>query len=181
MANNPFDPQVVQIKRALKRGGLAGANQGFGSVRAPTTTSRPAPSVTQLQQLRDVDTTTAPTDGEGLSFDTASGKWVPAAPWKWRDVTPKTAEHTFALGDEGYLFTMGGNFDFVVPNDADEAFAIGTTIGFLLLGGFAGNITDAASVTLNGETTGAGSLAMVAHQIGTLTKIATDDWNVSGI
>lgn len=67
MANNPFDPQLVQVKKTLDRGGLGTVNRGFGSLKtAPTRTRQaPAPEPAEwwpenLSELQDVDTTTDP-------------------------------------------------------------------------------------------------------------------------
>lgn len=80
MANNPFDPPLVQIKKDLERGGLAGANKGFGSVRSSSPTTRTAPGPQNLSELRDVDPSTTPTDGQVLVWDDAEGLWVDKTP-----------------------------------------------------------------------------------------------------
>lgn len=80
MANNPFDPPIIQVKKTMERGGMAGANKGFGSVRGSTPTSRPAPGPRTLDELDDVDlTTTPPTHGQTLVYDSFSGLWVPGS------------------------------------------------------------------------------------------------------
>lgn len=75
MANNPFDPQIIQIKKTLERGGLAGANRGFGSVRGSNTTSYSAPGPENLSEMSDVDVTGAE-NGYILVWDEAESTWV---------------------------------------------------------------------------------------------------------
>lgn len=102
--------------------------------------------------------------------------------WLWEGVSTKVAAFTpSTLADAGWLFVMDGDFDFTIPANATVAHPVGTQIGFLLAEGHTGNIVDEAGVTLNGETAGAGSLAMTPHQLVVATKLATDQWNVSGV
>ena len=78
MANNPFDPPIIQVKKTLERGGMAGANRGFGSVRSSSPSSRPAPGPQSLDELDDVDLlTTEPTHGQTLVYSVVTGKWEP--------------------------------------------------------------------------------------------------------
>lgn len=85
MANNPFDPQLVQIRKTLSRGGLGTVNRGFGSLKtAPTRTRQaPAPEPAEwwpenLSELNDVDvTTTPPTHNQLLSWNSGTEKWEP--------------------------------------------------------------------------------------------------------
>lgn len=78
MANNPFDPQIIQVKKTLDRGGMAGANRGFGSVRGTPLSSRPAPGPQSLDELDDVDLATVePTNGQILIYNATTGLWEP--------------------------------------------------------------------------------------------------------
>lgn len=79
MANNPFDPQIIQVKRTLERGGMAGANKGFGSVRSSSPSSRPAPGPQSLDELDDVDIAEEPTHGDTLVYNAITGLWEPGA------------------------------------------------------------------------------------------------------
>lgn len=83
MANNPFDPPIVQVKKSLERGGLGTVNRGFGSTKSSGTRTRSAPNnipaqgAEALDELIDVDTAGV-ADGQGLVWDEASGQWVPS-------------------------------------------------------------------------------------------------------
>lgn len=76
MANNPFDPQIIQVKKTLERGGMAGANRGFGSVRGSSPSSRPAPGPQTIDELDDVDTTDIE-DGQALLWSESEGLFLP--------------------------------------------------------------------------------------------------------
>ena len=67
MANNPHDPQLVQIKKTLDRAGIARSNRGFGSIATAPARTRQAPPAEpaalwpeNLAELDDVDITTDP-------------------------------------------------------------------------------------------------------------------------
>lgn len=84
MANNPFDPQIIQVKKTLSRGGIGTANRGFGSVKSTPVKSRPAPpgeagaGAANLADLQDVDVETDPVEvGETLVWD--GDFWVPGS------------------------------------------------------------------------------------------------------
>lgn len=82
MANNPFDPPIVQVMKSLERGRLSTANRGFGSIRKVETVSR-APGTASnwpenVSELNDVDGSVAPADGDVLTFD--DGLWTPQPP-----------------------------------------------------------------------------------------------------
>lgn len=76
MATNPFDPPIIQIRKTLERGGMAGANKGFGSVRGSSPTSRPAPGPEALEELDDVDLATVPQELWSL-LGWNGEEWVP--------------------------------------------------------------------------------------------------------
>ena len=78
MASNPFDPPLVKVKRTLERGGLASANDGFGSIRSQPPKTRSAPRVNKLGQLEDVTIATEPTANQTLVYDPILQIWVPA-------------------------------------------------------------------------------------------------------
>lgn len=85
MANNPFDPPIVQVKKTLNRGGLGTVNRGYGSLKSSTQKTRQAPPAEQpewwpenLSELGDVDTVTnPPTNGQVLLWN--GTEWVPSA------------------------------------------------------------------------------------------------------
>lgn len=85
MANNPFDPQLVQIRKTLSRGGLSTVNRGFGSLKTTPTRTRQAPSPEpaewwpeNLSELQDVDVITdPPTNGQALVWNSFTEKWEP--------------------------------------------------------------------------------------------------------
>lgn len=85
MANNPFDPPIVQVKKTLNRGGLGTVNRGYGSLKSSTQKTRQAPPAEQpewwpenLSELSDVDTVTnPPTNGQVLLWN--GTEWVPSA------------------------------------------------------------------------------------------------------
>lgn len=82
MANNPFDPPVVQIKKTLDRGGIGTVNRGYGSRKTERTKTRPAPpadvssGAVALSELNDVDLEGL-VDGQVLFWDEETGAWVP--------------------------------------------------------------------------------------------------------
>jgi len=78
MASNPFDPPLVKVKRTLERGGLASANDGFGSIRSQPPKTRSAPRVNKLGQLEDVTIATEPTANQTLVYDPILQIWIPA-------------------------------------------------------------------------------------------------------
>jgi hypothetical protein len=106
---------------------------------------------------------------------------TPASTWTWRSVDTKTAAYQLVLTDAGRLIEMDADADINIPDNATVAFPVGTQVGLLLADGHTGNVTDDASVVLNGEAAGTASLAMTPHQIIACTKLATDRWNVSGV
>lgn len=85
MANNPFDPPIVQVKKTLNRGGLGTVNRGYGSLKSSTRKVRQAPPAEQpewwpenLSELGDVDTVTVPpTFGQTLVWN--GTQWVPGS------------------------------------------------------------------------------------------------------
>lgn len=82
MANNPFDPQIVQIRKTLERGGISTVNKGYGSRKTEGTKTRPAPpadvssGAEALSELNDVDLEGL-LDGQVLFWDETTGRWVP--------------------------------------------------------------------------------------------------------
>lgn len=86
MANNPFDPPIVQVKKTLSRGGIDTVNRGYGSLKSGTERTRPAPPADQteawsanLADLDDVDMSTPPTSGQALLYNDVTEKWVPGS------------------------------------------------------------------------------------------------------
>jgi hypothetical protein len=84
LANNPFDPQLIQIRKTLNRGGLGTVNRGFGSMKTTPVKTRPAPpgegggGASTLAGLTDVDIETDPVEiGETLVWD--GEFWVPGS------------------------------------------------------------------------------------------------------
>lgn len=84
MANNPFDPQLVQIKKTLTRGGIGTVNRGFGSLKTSPARTRQAPAPEpaewwpeNLSELNDVDTTTDPPELNQVLLWNGT-EWVPS-------------------------------------------------------------------------------------------------------
>ncbi len=81
MANNPFDPPIVQVKKTLDRGGISTVNKGFGSLKSgqgrtrPAPPSESAPGIENLSDMNDVDVATL-VDGQILAWDATVGLWV---------------------------------------------------------------------------------------------------------
>ena len=83
MANNPFDPPIVQVKKTLNRGGLGTVNRGYGSLKSGTQKTRQAPPAEQpewwpenLSELSDVDVVTTPPEPWSL-LGWNGTSWVP--------------------------------------------------------------------------------------------------------
>ena len=115
MANNPFDPPIVQVKKTLSRGGIGTVNRGYGSLKSSTQKVRQAPPAEQpewwpenLSELDDVDTVTNPPDPWSLiGWD--GTKWVPMPAIEpthnqlisWNDATQQWEPRTVSGGGGG--------------------------------------------------------------------------------
>jgi len=90
---------------------------------------------------------------------------------------------TLALTDAGkhYYSTASSTTTLTIPTNSSVAFAIGTAIGIINQG--TGNITVAPAVGvtlyLNGNST-AGSRVITSYIVGSIIKVATDTWFISG-
>jgi hypothetical protein len=93
------------------------------------------------------------------------------------------ANVTFALTDAGkhYYSTASSTTTLTIPTNASVAFATGTAIGFVNQG--TGNITIAAAagvtLYLGGNST-AGNRTVTTYGIGSILKVATDTWFITG-
>ena len=94
-------------------------------------------------------------------------------------ISALTASHTFTLTDKSKLVTMnsGSTMDCTVPPNSSVAFAIGTSIQVAQLG--AGQVTMVAGsgVTLRSTP---GLKLRAQYSSCTCTKIATDEWLITG-
>lgn len=105
MANNPFDPPIVQVKKTLSRGGIATVNRGYGSLKSSTTRTRQAPPADQaewwpenLADLDDVDVVTVgPTIGQTIGWDGVH--WVPKDALDIDMSTPPTSGQALLYND----------------------------------------------------------------------------------
>lgn len=111
MANNPFDPPIVQVKKTLDRGGIGTVNRGFGSIATtPATPRAPEGGPQSLAELDDVDGNIEPEHGQVLVYNGATGLWEPedqsggggganVSDRKWvRGSTPTTDDDEFNDG-----------------------------------------------------------------------------------
>ena len=92
--------------------------------------------------------------------------------------TLPAAGYTLVLGDAGKLLYSLVSPTVTIPTNASVAFAIGTRIDIGQLGATTANIifiTPATGVTLNGATTSS-QFDRGAYQMGSLIKIATNEW-----
>ena len=91
---------------------------------------------------------------------------------------------TLALTDRSCILevnTSGGAVDLLIPANAAVAFPIGTVIDVSLIDSTsAATITGNTGVTLNGVSTGAGTITAANYSGCTLYKRATDEWVVQG-
>lgn len=106
-------------------------------------------------------------------------EWVLSGKYFDSDVIAKTASYTLALVDQGNILEMNvatAN-TLTVPLNSAVAFPVGTKIDVLQYGAGITTIAPAAGVTIRGE----GALQTLAqYALVTLTKIATDEWLLSG-
>ena len=92
--------------------------------------------------------------------------------------TIPAAGYTLVLGDAGKLLYSLVSPTVTIPTNASVAFPIGTRIDIGQLGATTANIifvTPASGVTLNGATTSS-QFDRGAYQMGSLIKIATNEW-----
>ena len=92
--------------------------------------------------------------------------------------TIPSAGYTLVLGDAGKLLYSLVSPTVTIPTNASVAFPIGTRIDIGQLGATTANIifvTPASGVTLNGATTSS-QFDRGAYQMGSLIKIATNEW-----
>jgi hypothetical protein len=98
----------------------------------------------------------------------------------------KTAAYTFALGDEGNIFSMNAatSQQFNIPTDASVAFAVGTEINVFWLTGAGqptiGAVTPGTTTVISTGATSATPKLRVANSGATLKKIAANSWVVFG-
>lgn len=100
----------------------------------------------------------------------------------YRDVpqNPQTGAYVLALADVGehVSITTGG---ITVPLNATVAFPIGTAITIVNNSAIAQSITPAGSVTLRlAGTVTTGTRGLSGRGMGTLLKVATDEWYFGG-
>ena len=92
--------------------------------------------------------------------------------------TIPSAGYVLVLGDAGKLLYSLVSPTVTIPTNASVAFPIGTRIDIGQLGATSSNvifITPASGVTLNGATTSS-QFDRGAYQMGSLIKIATNEW-----
>ncbi len=98
----------------------------------------------------------------------------------------KTAAYTFALGDEGNIYSMNAatTQQFNIPTDASVAFAVGTEINVFWLTGAGqptiGAVTPGTTTVISTGATSATPKLRVANSGATLKKIAANSWIVFG-
>ena len=110
-------------------------------------------------------------DGSG----TARGIGYRAIP-----LTAKSASYILALGDVGQGISSSAGV--TVPANATTAFAIGDTIALYNNSAAAITITQASGVTLRlAGSASSGNRTLAQRGLGTLIKIGSDEWVMSGM
>ena len=98
----------------------------------------------------------------------------------------KTAAYTFALGDEGNIFSMNNaaTQQFNIPTDASVAFAVGTEINVFWITGAGqptiGAVTPGTTTVISTGATSATPKLRVANSGATCKKLASNSWIVFG-
>jgi len=100
--------------------------------------------------------------------------------------TAKTSAYTFALGDEGNIFSMNNpaTQQFNIPTDASVAFAVGTEINVFWITGAGqptiGAVTPGTTTVISTGATSATPKLRVANSGATCKKLAANSWIVFG-
>ena len=97
----------------------------------------------------------------------------------------QTATYTVVLGDASKLVTMSvaGANDFLIPTNANVAFAVGTVINVIQIGAGQTTIKAVTSGTTTISSTGASAIApklRAQYSAASCIKVATDTWYVVG-
>lgn len=141
--------------------------------------------VHNLASLIDVDLTGVQ-DGYVLEYNAVAGEWVAVEPSSGGgggtteiEINDQTASYQLVLADAGKYVRMNvaGANNLTVPDNATEAFPIGTQIVVRQVGAGQTTIVAAGGVTINtAETLKLRKQGSTA----TLVKVATDTWDLTG-
>jgi hypothetical protein len=107
------------------------------------------------------------------------------APVSTLALSAQTATYTVVLGDASKLVTMSvaGANDFLIPTNANVAFAVGTVINVIQIGAGQTTIKAVTSGTTTISSTGATATApklRAQYSAASCIKVATDTWYVVG-
>lgn len=91
------------------------------------------------------------------------------------------ASYTLTLADDGALVTRDNSSanTLTIPTNASVAFPVGTVINFVQTGAGVTTVVASAGVTLNGVVAGSAAVSK-QYSVGSLVKLATDTWVVTG-
>lgn len=87
--------------------------------------------------------------------------------------------YTLALGDSKVTMDNAGANALTIPDNATEAFPVGTIIGVSMVGAGTTTVQGATGVTVNGVS-GGGAEILAQYTGVTLTKLAADVWLMEG-
>lgn len=171
---------------------LTGQGSGFSSglfISAGTTSADAAFTIAIAGGTPASNTTIFQTAGNGQSFVYAPNA-AAAGPTGCYQVgyvdvpqNIQTGNYTLALTDRGkHIYTNGATGTWTIPANASVAFPIGTVITLFNVGSGGYTISPAAGVTLFWYPSGTtGSRTLSQTGLGTLLKIATNQWVLTGV
>ena len=125
--------------------------------------------------------TTAPTNGQVLTWNNTNSQYEPATPAAGGGTTSINAQigttYTPVLTDEGKAITLtnAAAIALTIPTNVSVAFPVGTTMTIIQGGAGLVTATGAVGVTVNGISAGSKATA-AAYEGLALIKTATDTW-----
>jgi len=139
----------------------------------------------KLSKIFDVNAP-SPSDGDVLTYDSASGKWINSAASTGSSSSDLTinsqsgTSYVLALTDKNKLLEMASSSSVVlaIPTFATVAFPVGSQI--LTYQAAAGQVTFSASTGVTLLSAGSKNKTSTSGSTASLIKVATDTWLLSG-